>query len=652
MKQLYLLLTIAIWFSLILGAGLALYPRLKSMALSTISGLLALVLVFFFIEHFVGLGDVGYLMPIGLVLSLGLMYLRRHAWPDIKEEVLAFAACFAWGLAWRMMLPNMDGGTEKLMNLELIASYRTGLTLPPPDMWLAGHNLDMYYGLQHYAAALMGRIMHFSVGANYHFAFATIIGLIGMTAWGSMRQWALMQKDPNESLWWRALIIVALLGGGTGVAPFTYLIFPDMDPLTHSWANVRFMGAYENQAGEWARTIFTPQNKLDLPMEVMGYFMHIGDFHAVLGGFLLAALLCLVMAYQIRLNFQVPKLLPVLMGAMLILPIAMNMWILPLLVLIEAAFLYIHRAKLKEQWLYMALGFVATTILLQPFFSYFLPSSLGVGLKLVAADQHSPLIQYLILMWPLWVLAAVGLAAKDKTGMLRFLAITCVVVLLFSEFFVFDDSRGGTPSRFNTTLKYWSWTFVLVLVGIAGHLVVQAQQKWARYAVATVAVLLSFHLFDLLYGVSQRPCDNWGNLSGEGWIPGRAWAQKDLFEYLRGAPRGIVLEEIGYEAYVDQSSMALLAEKPSLIGWINHENLWRGGPPYIGRLASNIEQLYKGENPNALDWLLQNDVRYVLVTARKPMTAEVQAKIQAQIGSAYSWQEFGKAPLVGVWIRK
>jgi len=69
-------------------------------------------------------------------------------------------------------------------------------------------------------------------------------------------------------------------------------------------------------------------------------------------------------------------------------------------------------------------------------------------------------------------------------------------------------------------------------------------------------------------------------------------------------------------------------------------------------LASNIEQFYKGENPQALDWLLQNDVRYVLVMARKPMTPEVQAKIQAQIGSAYSWQEFSKNPLVGVWIRK
>ena len=101
MKQLYLLLTIAIWFSLILGVGLALYPRLKNLTLATITGLLGVVLVFFFVEHFVGLGDVGYLMPIGLVLALGLAYLRRHAWPDIQEEVLAFGACFAWALAWR-----------------------------------------------------------------------------------------------------------------------------------------------------------------------------------------------------------------------------------------------------------------------------------------------------------------------------------------------------------------------------------------------------------------------------------------------------------------------------------------------------------------------------------------------------------------------
>ncbi len=652
MKQLYLLLTIAIWLSLILGAGLALYPRLKSLTLSTITGLLGLVLVFFFVEHFVGLGDVGFLMPIGLLLALGLAYLRRHDLADMQEEVLAFVACFSWALAWRMVFPNLDGGTEKLMNLSLIASYRTGGTLPTPDMWWSGHALDMYYGLQHYAAALMGRIMHFPIGVNYHFAFATIIGLIGMTAWASMRQWALLQKDPDESLWWRALIIVALIGGGTGVAPFTYLIFPDMDPLTHSWANVRFMGAYENQAGEWARSIFTPQNKLDLPMEVMGYFMHIGDFHAVLGGFLLAALMCLTMAYQIRLQFQVSKLVPVLMGSMLILPIAMNMWILPGLVLIMAAFFYLHREQLKNQWLYIALGFIGTTILLQPFFSYFLPSSLGVGLKLVAADQHSPWKQYLILMWPLWTLAIVGLLAKDKSGTARFFAITCIVILVFTEIFVFDDSRGGTPSRFNTTLKYWSWAFVLVLVGVAGRLIVQNEQKWARLAVAAVALLVSTHVFDLFYGASKLPRDNWGNLSGEAWANRGSWAQKDLLDYMKSAPQGVVLEEVGYEAYMDQSGIALLSEKPSLIGWINHENLWRGGPPAIGRLAQNIEQFYKGENAQALDWLLQNNVRYVLVTTRKPMSPEVQAKIHAQIDSAYSWQEFGKDPLVGVWVRK
>ena len=156
MKQLYLLLTIAIWFTIVMGVGLALYPRVKSFALSTILGILTLVLGFFFVEHFVGLGDIGFLMPIGVILSLGLMYLRRHDWPEIQEEVVVLAACFAWGLTWRMIFSNLDGGTEKLMNLNLLASYRTGVTLPPPDMWLSGHALDMYYGLQHYAAALMG----------------------------------------------------------------------------------------------------------------------------------------------------------------------------------------------------------------------------------------------------------------------------------------------------------------------------------------------------------------------------------------------------------------------------------------------------------------------------------------------------------------
>ena len=129
MKQLYLLLTIAIWLSLMMGIGLVLYPRLKSFALSMVMGVLGVVLVFFFIEHFVGLGDVGILMPVGLVLSCGVMYLRRNDWPEIKEEVTVFAACFAWALMWRMIFPNLDGGTEKLMNLNLLASYRMGLIL-------------------------------------------------------------------------------------------------------------------------------------------------------------------------------------------------------------------------------------------------------------------------------------------------------------------------------------------------------------------------------------------------------------------------------------------------------------------------------------------------------------------------------------------
>lgn len=653
MKQLYLLLTIGIWFTLIAGAGLALFPRLKSFALSAISVLLAAVLALFFIEHFVGLGSLRAWLPVALLAALGVVAWRRPYWQEASSEALAFAASFAWALGWRYVFPNLDGGTEKLMNVSLIASYRSGEMLPPNDVWLSGHALDMYYGLQHYAAALMGRILGLDVGFNYHFAFATVLGLIGMVAWAVMRQWqAVHGQQEGEGFWPRATVVFALIAGGTGVAPLARVIFPHFDGVMRSWANVRFIGAYENQAGEFSRQyLFTPfgEGKLDLPMEVMGYFMHIGDYHAVLGGFLLAALLLLLFAYQVRHDFAVPRLVPVLLGGILVLPIALNMWVLPPVVLLVAAFAYVYRQRLQGQWLYMALGVVAVTLLLQPFFSYFLPTSQGVGLKLVQTGQHTPLPQFLILMWPMLALIALGLLAKDKTGLLKLLALFAVFVLVFTEFFVFDDSNGGTPSRFNTVLKWWSWTFVLVLVGIGGRLVVAAPKAWMRWATVAVMVLLSTHSLDLFQAAYKMDRQHWGKLQGTGWIP---WWQKNAFEYLKSAPKGKVLENVGFEAYVNQSGMALLAEQPSLVGWVSHESLWRGSPAFLHRMRENIELFYQGNLPNAQEWLLHEEVRYVLVTDRKPMDAATQQKIQAQIGEAYAWTEFHNEPLIGIWTRK
>lgn len=657
MKQLYLLLTIGISLTWFAGAGLLLYPRLKSFALSMMTSLMTLVLGLYFVEHFVGLGSLhGWMLPAWL-LALAVVWWRKPYWQDASSEAGAFVLSFGWALGWRFVFPNLDGGTEKLMNLSFINSYRSGSVLPPDDVWLSGHALDIYYGLQHYAAGLLGRLLGLSPGYNYHFAFAIAIGLIGMVAWASMRQWVLHEAadgpvDESKGWWQRASIVFALVAGGTGVAPLGRIIFPHMDSISRSWANVRFIGLYENQAGEWARQyLFTPsgEGKFDYPLEVLGYFMHIGDFHAVLGGFLLGMMLCLLFAYQVRHGFQVSKIVPVWMGAVLVLPVAMNMWILPPVFILLAGFAWVYRSQLRGQWLSMAVGVVAVTLLLQPFMSYFLPNSQGVGIALVKADKHTPLMQFLLVMWPMLALMVLGWLAKDKTGYLKVLVIFALFVLVFTELFVFDEFHNGDPARFNTLLKWWSWTFMVALVGIGGRLVVSAPKPWLRWGAVAVAVLLSVHSLDLFQSAYKMNREHWGKLSGDAWIP---WWQKNLLVELKGAPKGKVLENVGYEAYVPQSGIALLAEQPSLIGWSSHEMLWRGNPEYINRMRENIEKFYAGDLANAQEWLLHEQVRYILVTDRKPMDAATQQKIHAQIGAAYGWKEMHDQPLIGIWTRK
>ena len=648
MKQIYLLASLAIWFSIIMAAGLLLYPRLKSFALSAVAVLLSICLGFFFVEHYHGLGNLSGLMPLAFVASLALIYWRRQYLAAAQDEVYVFIACFMFGLLWRMLMPNLDGGSEKLTNLNLLVSYRQGETLPPQDMWLGGHALTMYYGFQHYSAALMGRMMHFTIGYNYHFAFATVLGLVGMTAWGSLRLWDVEKKN----LWLRVLIIIALIAGGTGIAPLTGLLFPDADAGTRLWANVRFIGIYEQNVGDFGRQLFTSGPKgsgPDLPIETIGYFLHLGDFHAVLGGFFLSSLLCLLFSYLIKNNFKAPATASVLLGAVMVLPLAMNVWIFPLVVVLVALFAYKYRAQID--WRAMLVGIVGTAVLLQPFLSYFLNGSLPVRISEVAAGQHTPGMQFFLLAWPLLVFIAFGLFAKDKSGWLRWLALFCLAVLVWSEFFYINESPTGSGSRFNTALKWWSWLYAMALVGIGGKLVASSSQAWARYGAAAVAALISLHVLDLGRLAMNLPREARGDLSGENWIRG-VKGKKELLDYLKEAPKGILLENGGFEAYNQQSAMGLLSNKPNLAGWLQHEAQWRGNPPFLQDLAQDIGKFYSGQHPFAREWLNFHKVRYVIVTERKMMDAYTQKAIDEQIKADYDWQGFGASPLIGVWVRK
>src|SRR5207344_1876544 len=108
---------------------------------------------------------------------------------------------------------------------------------------------------------------------------------------------------------------------------------------------------------------------------------------------------------------------------------------------------------------------------------------------LVTSDAHAPIVQFLIVWWPLLVLAfAVPLAGQARS-FAGFLAVLFLALLIFAEFF---NAPGGLYRddfiRFNQALKWWGWIFTGGVFSISVALLA-GMSRVGRIAAASVLVL-------------------------------------------------------------------------------------------------------------------------------------------------------------------
>jgi uncharacterized membrane protein len=106
-------------------------------------------------------------------------------------------------------------------------------------------------------------------------------------------------------------------------------------------------------------------------------------------------------------------------------------------------------------------------------------------------------------------------------------------------------------------------------------------------------------------------------------LNGLAWMQRDApgdraaVEWLRAhAVDGAVLAEATGNAYTDYSRIGGATGLPTVLGWDNHEGLWRGGAatPQLQGRRSDVKLLYASEDADAVFAMLHRyKVRYVFV---------------------------------------
>lgn len=680
MTLIHLLLTL-----LLIAVNLAAITRLASRwlppAIAKAAGMLAVTLPLFTLEHLVGLGSLEWLWPIVTGLSLYVLW-RGRARVLQRDFVLAEAAfwgVFTYALLWRFFVPNIDASSEHLANLYFIANYLPGERLPPPDLWLAGpYRFDFYYGFQHYVAALMARLLDLGPGLAMNLAQPLLIGFIG-----SLGAFAI---SCFVKPWVpRLLLVAALVAGGNGLAPILQFVLnpPAATPAEHTakastqfWAATRLSGVYEKQLNtrEGIELFQTGSfndpalKKMDLPYETVTFYSFLGDYHPPLGGFALLMLALAIMAWLMTAQGLAPSgsraVGLAVLAATPVLCIVVNVWTLPLqglLLLAFAGFLVFEHAKVatsiagwREAALqdskYFAAGGLLCLGLIYPFLVYFAPQSLSPAFMKVPPEAATRLSIWWGLHWPVLVLGGLALWVGRKLGWLWWLCGLVALILYVSEAFYFADGMGDTYLRFNTTIKWWSWLLPLAIVGLAAP-VFGLGGKIAKGVVLFVAVALLSNLINVGRYFWHSDSPTFGKIAGDGWLR-LDGVQGEMLSYLEAAPPGLVLENMNGGAYNNTSAFALFAGKPLLLGWPAHEVLWRRGAPGIWPLHDDIKRFYAGELPDALGFLMQRGVRYVLWTrwdeARHPGGSR---RLDAAIGARYrfrAFESFGETR-VGLW---
>lgn len=652
-------LGLALWL-LLAGLTLVVLRWLPVPGLARVVALLALTTLFFALEHGVGLGRLVWLLP--LVLAGAAFSLWRHGRRRLPAGFVAGEAVFLlallYGALWRHPFPGFVDVLDQISDLGLIAAYLRGETLPPVDPWLPTQALDYYYGFQHYAAGLFGRLLDAGPGYVFNGAPVVLAALVVALAWDFLRAFPLRP-------WPRALALAAFVLGGTGLAPFLHLVVATPEPLG-AWDEVivssRFVGWFNPERASdlwlWLFGAEGARKAIDMPIETFGYQYLIGGYHAPLSSFLLLVLALTAMAWIERLPERRP-LLEFTLGASTVLTLACHAWVFPLQAVLVGTWKVWDLARrpppggwraLPGACLWLAAGALAVLLLLLPYLAGLARHGQGLTLTSVSAAQRTPLWQFLLLFWPLFALAALALLGRGRPRLAPLFVCVFLPLLIGAELVnAYDPTYWGDGARFNPTLKWWGWIFCgLLLAGAATALA--ARQRWIRIATLLVLLAVASQAIDSArwwLGLDRSRAGQWDGLALYGADP----AERRIIEYLATAPQGRVLQALHQERPIDSGIYASFALQRSVLGvpWILR--VWRDDLTELPGLIAEIEHFYAGTHPAPLDLLRRTQARYVLWMRREQaLRPEAWERLQGALAADYVWLDYGEGgDRVGLW---
>ena len=562
---------------------------------------------------------VGVLALVAMVAASWRSY-RDVSWrAALEPELLGLAAFVVLALLRLPVLPIQ--GTEKPMDLAILATLLRPGTVPPLDPWLAGHTLPYYY-FGFVPWLLPAKLLGLPPEVLYNLLVPMLAAVSAQAAWALARA----------------------LGGSrrSGLAAGFLVVFAG---TLEGWRQL-FKGTALGSTDLWHASRQITGTITEFPL----FTFQLGDLHP----HLLAVPLLLVALFAARGMVARPApavpfwVVALLFGA----AAAANPWCavptglgIALLAAAQQGGFVWPTGSGRRLWLtVIAIGAIGW-LLFVPFWLSFDAPFAGFGLvhKPTRWDElflflGGALAAPLLLaheLAPRWggydparrqmaraafLAGIVAVAAISKSvglglalgcgvvlgvGVLRgrlrrarpawALALVPLALVALMEAVYLKDPYGEEFFRMNTVFKASHLAFTLIAV-VAPVLLGWLRRRRPVLAAIGTAVVLGAGLpqFLALANAARhaRPT-SWAGLT---WMaPGEA----EAVTWLQGQPPGTVLIEAVGDAYSDAARMSAGSGVPAVIGWANHEQVWRGNAIIgeTGRRASLVKAMYTSGNP-------------------------------------------------------
>ena len=621
------LLELLVCFHVIGGAVVfrRLFPR-ESPWLAFIVPTLMVMTVFNFLEHFIAMPSLVWLLPVTLGGLFAAVIRPGYSWDGLRLPAILFVLVFTWALFLKCLNPDITCNTEGVADMARVLDFCLGSKLPAVDTWCPPYDHGGYYTFQHYGASLLKRLFALDIGTGYNIGYTLLNTLTFLVGAGAA------YVISGRRTWVAVGTLIVMLANFNGSA--VLLLF--WQSFHHyAGAPIAFDSRLANDIGDgwndpnrhnpfgWIFHTQPPGLRLFLP----SFNTYFPEFHANLGGHFmtLASLLAANEAFKLeRSNW--PWICLIVFPVMTI--ITSTWFMVVVTVLCVSCFaVSLIAGRRPASWKAVIGGAGLAIVLLWPTVDSLLASPNPVDVHLTPWAEYTPPLEFLIQWWPLilpWI--ALFFVWGRLTLLARWLLIALPLLLIFIDVVTFTD-------RTLTVEKMWGAVYGAGIVTL--YPLVFNRDNLPFRILTGLFIFLSVLFIPAWFAIEWAQEWNGTVLHLQGNTVFTQDAQKRrLLQVLQRFHGATILNGKSEEAYNQSPSLVGFSENMCYIAWFYQEyQCGHGGEAEFRDKQSN--DFFAGKMADPLSFLRANNIAAVMIYPDDHIPDNIVQQFQAQLAADY-----------------